>query len=187
MSEQERCFQCPLYEDYRFRTNCTISSCKNYSPFTPSRCLGIDTKFSSDDKTITDVELLHYKFNNKEISIKEVTAFRKRAVDRVKSVLVLYRLVSHISEKEDFSEGTKYQYGKYPIIDELVQNKPLRVKVLGFQPWMLKFIFDEKYVSKVVGPKFKVRQALGLKNKEYISIQEALKKLEAEISIENII
>lgn len=173
--QEGACKQCPLNENYRFRTKCTIRSCKNYSSFTETRCLGLDVKFASDDKTITDVELLHYKFDDREVSLKDVSNVRKKAVERVKNVLALYRLVSYIADKEDFTEGTNYQYGVSPNIDDLLRSKPLRIKLLGFQPWMLKFIFDEKYVKEVVGPKFKIQQVLGLKTKEYSSIVSSVK------------
>lgn len=167
---KDNCKQCPLEDSYRFRKQCAIKTCKNFSPFTPSRCLGLDTKFASDDKTISDGELLHYKFNDKEFSIKEVAQIRKKSVEKVKLILSLYRLINHIREHENPFDSFHYEPGSSEIIDTVLKLKPLRIKLLGFKPWMFKYILDEKYVESVTGPKFKVRSALGLKTKEYSNL-----------------
>ncbi len=167
--------QCPLEDSYRFRTHCVIKSCKNYSEFTKNKCLGLDTKFAADDKPITDAELLHYKFSDLVDSIREVTNIRKRAVNRARLVVILYKIVTHIGEVEKPERGFAYTEGEHPIIDRLLDRKPLRIKMLEFKPWMLKFLFDEIYVEKIVGDKFKVRQMLDLKTKEYSNIVSIVK------------
>ena len=175
--KQQMCKQCPLNDDYRFLTQCTIKSCKNFSPFTVNRCLGLDVKFAGDDKPVSDIELLHYKFNDKEVSIKDVSYIRKKSVDNVKHILTLHKLISHIAEHETPISGVEYDIGVSPAIDNILNSKPLRIKLLGFKPWMLKFVFDDKYVESVIGNKFKTRHLLGLKTKEYSNIVNIIKTL----------
>lgn len=166
--------QCPLQPDYKFRTQCRIRTCRNFTPCTESRCLALDTRFSSDDKTVSDGELLRYKFGDKEMSVKDVTKIRKRAVDSVMSSLSLYRLISAIMERHSREEGFAYVPGQSEIVDRVVTSKPLRIKLLRFEPWMLKFLLDTDFVSGVLETKFKVKDALRLKPAEYTELLNAI-------------
>lgn len=169
--------QCPLNPEYMFTSQCRIKGCKYHSPFTKNKCLGLDIKFSSDEKPMSNAELLHYKFADKKIPIKEVDKIRKRSLEKAKLSVQLYNLVRHISEKCDPTQGSNYIRGTSDIIDEIISNPPLSLEVFGFETWMLEFLADEDFVSNVVGQKFKLKDALLLKPKKCNEFLNAVKEL----------
>jgi hypothetical protein len=167
--------QCPLNDNYLFKTQCRINTCKFFSPTTANRCLGMDIVFSAEDKPVSDAELLRYKFPDKELTVKDVTLLRKKAVDRVKSLIVLHRLIHEISEKCDEGQGMNYVRGRSNIVDRVLDSEPLSLPMLDFQPWMLCFLFDEKFVTSTIGPKFKLKEALKLKTKDFSTFSKDVK------------
>lgn len=159
--------QCPLNEEYLFKTRCRVKTCKYYSPTTPNRCLGMDIRFSAEDSPVSDAELLRYKFPKEELTVKDITRIRKKLVERVKSFIALPFLIRKISETYSESDGLKYVKGKSYEVDAVLASPPLSLPVLGFEPWMLPFLLDEKFVAETIGPKFKLQDALKLKTREY--------------------
>lgn len=174
---QDACKTCPLKQEYRFKTVCRIRTCKNFSPFTPNRCLGMDIRFSADDKPISDAELLMYKFGDKEMSVRDVSRIRKRSVERLKGTIMLQRLVGIFSEQHNKEEGLDYEEGRSLLVDEVLGNKPLSIPAVGFQPWMLKLLIDKELTSKLIGPKFKLQDALWMKAKDFSEFEGAVKVL----------
>ena len=171
----EKVKQCPLNEDYRFKSRCRVTTCKFYSPSTRNRCLGMDIRFSAEDKPVSDAELLRYKFPDKEMSVRDVTRVRKRAVEQVKSLIVLHHLIQEIGERFDESEGFEYTPGRSDAVDAVLSAEPLSLPMLDFKPWMLCFLFDEELVSSIVGPKFRLKDALKLKTKEFSEFAKDVK------------
>jgi len=170
---------CPLHSGYKFKTKCCVTTCKFHSTRTRNNCLGLDITFSSEDKPFSDHELLHYKFPHKELSVKDVTKLRKRAVEQVKHLIMLQRIISVLTETKTETDGFNYVEGKSNIIDDLITSEPLTLKKLHFETWMLTLIFDESLTTSIVGAKFKLKDALQLSNKDFLAAQKALKILDS--------
>lgn len=175
MQEQEK--RCPLHDTYRFKSQCRVTTCKFFSPFTPNRCLGMDMTFAGEDKPVSDVELLQFKFGDREMTVRDVARVRKKAVETVKGYVALYRLIQIVTDKCDESEGLYYEVGRSAIVDRMLTRKPLSLPRIGFKPWMLKFIVDEDFLREHAGPKFRLKDALRLKSKEHAEFTKAVKIL----------
>jgi len=167
--------QCPLNENYLFKTRCRINTCKFFSPTTANRCLGMDIVFSAEDKPVSDAELLYYKFHDREMTVKDVARVRKKAIDRVKSLIILHRLIQTISEKCEVDQGMSYVPGRSKIVDRVLSAEPLSYPMLDFHPWMLCYLFDEKFITTHVGHKFKLKEALKLKTKDFSAFAKDVK------------
>lgn len=176
MSDVKRC---PLHSGYRFKTQCRVTTCKFYSERTRSKCLGLDITFSAEDKPFSDGELLHYKFPKQELSVKEVSKIRKKSVDQVKNLIMLQHLVSALMGRYTEFEDFNYEPGKSDLVDNVLQSTPLCLKKLDFEIWMLPVLFDQDVTSKIVGPKFKLKEALKLTNKEFIALERAVRILDS--------
>lgn len=158
--------QCPLVSDYQFKSHCRITTCKYYSPSTKNHCMSMDVKFSSDDNTISDAELLHYKFPDKEITTKDVARIRKTSVERLQNWLMLHTVIATILENYDESTGLVYVAGRSKLVDRILSEKPLCCPEFGFMPWMLTLLTDEDYPKSIVAS-FDFKATLGLSQKEY--------------------
>jgi len=167
--------QCPLNENYLFKTRCRINTCKFFSPTTVNRCLGMDIVFSAEDKPISDAELLYYKFHDREMTVKDVARLRKKAVDRVKGLIILHRLIHTISEKCNADQGMQYLPGRSKTVDRVLSSEPLSYPMLNFQPWMLGYLFDDQFITANVGNKFKLKEALKLKTKDFSAFAKDVK------------
>lgn len=164
--------ECPVESAYLFTTQCSIRSCKYHSEAVQDHCL-LRAGYVKDDKVLTDVELLKYKFPDTNLSEKEVGALRKKAVDRVKNVIMLYKCLTFI--KENCNKVESFTYSETGLIAELLSRKPLSISRLSFEPWMFVYLLDPAIVSLVCGPKFSVQAALFLKQREYQTLVSEVK------------
>ena len=169
--------QCPLVESYRFRTQCCVETCKFHSPVTRNRCLGMDIRFSAEDKPFSDAELLRYKFSGQELSVKDVSRVRKKSVDQVKALIMLHHVIQVLRERYSPDAGLDYVEGKSKIVDDVLNSEPLSLERLDFEPWMLSLLFDEKVVEPIAGSKFKLKDALRVKTKDFSALTKAVKIL----------
>lgn len=146
--------QCPLEETYRFRTKCRVTTCKMYNEQTVCNCLGLDTTFASNDKTLSDAELVIYKFPGK--NQREVASIRKRAVNRVSAVLALNQIVQHVRNKEVPENGLNSSFMRRlpgdakQLLKKSFRSKIFKIKHLDLEVWMLPFVLDREYASKIV-------------------------------------
>lgn len=170
---------CPLYSGYKFKTKCCINTCKFHTTRTRNNCLGMDITFSAEDKPFSDPELLHYKFPEQELTVKDVSKIRKKAVDRVKHLILLQHIIGVLAETKSPKDGFNYVPGKSTLIDNLLTSKPLCLKKLHFEPWMLTLLFDDALTTSIAGAKFKLKDSLQLSNKDFLSVQRALKILDS--------
>lgn len=171
--------KCPLNPAYCFKTQCRVTTCKFYSERTRNKCLGLDIKFSAEDKPFSDGELLRYKFPHKEMSVKDVSKVRKKAVDQVKNLIMLQHLFSALIGRYDEFGEFHYEPGKSELVDSVLQSEPLCLKKLDFEIWMLPLMFDPEVTTGIVGTKFKLREALKLSNKEFIALERAVRILDS--------
>jgi len=149
--------QCPLFDAYRFRTSCRVCSCKMYTDKTESRCLALDTTFASNDKTLSDAELVHYKFN--DLTQREVASVRKRAVNRVRAVIALHSVIQHVQAKERPENGLNRALMQHlssdakRLLKKSFRSKLFGIRPLGIEAWMMPFVLDQEYTQKIV-PQF---------------------------------
>lgn len=160
------CKQCPLVADYKFQSNCVIKTCKYYTPATKNHCMMMDVTFSSDDSVVSDAELLHYKYNDKEITVKDVTRIRRRVVERVQIWFMFHRLIVAIKETFNPEEGFEYEIGRSNLLDKVLSSKPFNLPLFEFEPWMLTHLMDEEYCRNIV-PLFSFRSLLDLQQRDY--------------------
>lgn len=117
---------CPLVDWYKFKV-CKLYTCKNYTKVTRRRCLELD-RVKPKTKSYTDAELHLYKYKEDNVTTRLVGIRRKKAIDRVKSVLVLKRwlelLVTYPVVKVTLTPQQEKQQNKFP----------LNIKKLGWDP-----------------------------------------------------
>lgn len=156
---------CPQRSEYCFKEQCSITSCKYFSEQTERRCLALDVRFSSGEKT-TDAELKMYKFP--DLSSQKIAALRKNAVGRAENIIRLYVLIQRIE-----LERRVWQYVPSPILDTILARKPLRITKLGFEPWMLFYLCDRNYVVKHTG--VEPHELLWMKEVEYQTLANIIR------------
>ena len=129
---------CVYHEWYKFKT-CNIKTCKYYSKVTNTNCMAIDREQPTGNKIISDAELHYYKFGDQKLSTRIVSLKRKKAIDRVKCVFILYKFIEYI--RESYKEIDVVIPDK---LKEKIESKyPFTIKKLGYRTWMLPYLFDE--------------------------------------------
>lgn len=128
---------CPYVDWYKF-LRCRVTTCKNYNRVTECRCLAIDRIRPEGNKVISDSEINLYRFQSRE-NTRNVQVKRKRAIRRVKSILVLREFLQFIRNEYKTggvwsSKTTKKLQGRYP----------LRISQVGWENWMWEFFLDSK-------------------------------------------
>ena len=124
--------QCVYVHWYKFK-QCRIKTCKNYTSITSTHCLTIDRVQPAGVKIITDAELHMYKFPADNISTRLVSLKRKKALTRVKSVLILRQFIAYLYGKYA-QEEAKDVHTKYT--ERAEKAFPLKIQKLGFRRWM---------------------------------------------------
>lgn len=133
---------CVYVDWYKFRT-CQVKTCKNFTTRTPSQCLAIDRVVPNGTKIISDAELHLYKFTDKPVCVRVVSIKRKRAMTRIKSVLVLDKYLDYIRETANQEPYEPSDYMKV-----LETQYPLKIKRLGFKSWMWPHLLDSELYDK---------------------------------------
>lgn len=170
---------CIYVEWYKFKV-CEIKTCKNHSNITPTRCMAIDRRQPSGNKVISDAELHYYKFEP-SVSTRLVSYQRKTCVERVKKILVLYEFIQYLNKNH---KGIQYEHKRFTYL----QNRyPLKVKKLGFKPWMWEFMTTEVFNSFLETKegeceKFTLYQLLNLSESKFFKLQIIIEKLYASQS-----
>lgn len=155
---------CPEQDFFMFMGQCPIKSCQYNTQQTSRGCLALDRKESSG-KSMTDIELYHYKFKNTNTNTRNVTTKRKTAIARVRNIIVLQYFIFYIEDKFSPEEGLDYSPGVSRRVDELLNSYPLRIKRLKFKPWMLSFLLDEYVFSEYMESKVQNKNSdVNLKN-----------------------
>lgn len=157
---------------------CTITSCKNHTEVTITKCLAIDRVQPAGNKIISDAELHLYKFSDKKVSTRLISIKRKKAIMRVKGILILHAFIEYIRD------------GYKPKSDEVYNMKairraeasyPLKIRKLQFENWMWPYLTSKKVWRKFASHKggeceeFKVCMLLNLIRIEYDNLCKQLK------------
>jgi len=138
MTEQ-KIHQCVYVPWFHFK-KCTIKTCKNFTSITETQCLALDRVQPSGVKVITDAELHMYKFPNAKISTRLVSMKRKKALARVKSVLILKEYLAWIYSKYKDTQQVSKQ-NRYT--EKVEKAFPLKIKQLRFENWMWPHLVSE--------------------------------------------
>lgn len=170
---------CPFVEWYQFK-RCEIKTCKNYTSVTESRCLDIDRVKPSGSKFISDAELHLFKFDGTGVTTRLVSLKRKKAVDRVKSIIILYKYIEFIRTKyESQGENSPLVMGRYAQAAQ--KTDPLKIRKLNWKNWMWHYLVDPdvhaEFLEQHGGEckEFKIEQLLRLTNIKYTKL---LKEIE---------
>lgn len=134
---------CPQVSWFKFRTHCTINTCKYHSERLISKCMQIDARIETSN--FTDSELLYYKFSDRKITVRSVATKRKQACNRVRNILILNTYIEYIRENHS-PTGLDYTKNKY--VSRLLSTYPLKIKKLRFEQWMLPYMFSMKVFNK---------------------------------------
>ena len=173
--------QCPLVDWYSFENKCSIRTCKYFTQRLPSGCLGIGHTFSAGDKSITDSEILLYKFAGEDMTARGVASLRKKTLNNVKSTMVLCKFIEYLEEtvqEKDFV----YIPGTSKAIDKALAKSPLRFKQIGYKQWMLPYLTHSavwaEFVKKTsVDSKIKHSDIFLLRPKEHKNFVTAVQSL----------
>lgn len=177
---------CIYVENFQFH-ECTIRTCKNFTDVTRTKCLAIDRVQPVGNKIISDAELHLYKFSQEKVSTRLISIKRKKAITRVKAILILHSFIEYIRENHK-PKGVRVYGGK--LVERLEMDYPLKVRKLQFYNWMWPYLTSKKVWRKFALKKggecavFKVYMLLNLTRMKYDSLITQLKEDQHERSIE---
>lgn len=168
--------ECVYVSWYQFK-QCTIRTCRNYTAATSSHCLAIDRAQPLGNKIISDAELHLFKFGSAGVSTRLISIKRKKAVARVKAMLILNEFIEYIRGRFKPDE----RYWSNPLVEQLELAYPLRVMRLGYMNWMLPYLTSEKTYTKFATKKggecgaFKVHTLLGMTEMKFMALRKSIK------------
>ena len=172
---------CPLVDWYKFKDKCQIKTCKYYTSRYKSGCLGIEHKFASGEKVITDSEILYYKFPGEKMTARGVATLRKKTLQQVKFTVVLSSFIEYLEDNVSDNDFI-YIPGTSKTIDKALARSALRFKQLGYKQWMLPYLTHSQYwesfkKSTDVDKKIKHSDIFLLRPKEHRDFVRAVQSL----------
>lgn len=176
---------CIYVEAYQFN-ECTIRTCKNFTDVTASKCLAIDRVQPVGNKIISDAELHLYKYSADKVSTRLISIKRKKAITRVKAILILHSLLEYI--RDNYKPKDRVYNTK--LIEKLENEYPLKVSKLQFYNWMWPYLTSKKVWKKFAKLKggecsdFKIYMLLNLTKSKYDTLISQLKETKNEPSNE---
>ena len=176
IAPERKLHRCVYVEGYQFY-ECVVKTCKNFTAVTKTKCLAVDRVQPVGNKIISDAELHLYKFSDAKVSTRLVSIKRKKAVNRVKAILILNAFLEFI--RENYKPGEKTYSGK--MVEKLELDYPLRIRKLQFYNWMWPYLTSKKVYKKFVKKKggecatFKVHMLLNLTRMKYETLIKQLK------------
>lgn len=171
--------QCIYVEGYQFH-ECAITSCKNHTEVTKTKCLAIDRVQPVGNKIISDAELHLYKYSDQKVSTRLISLKRKKAIARVKAILILYQFIEYIRDNYK-PKGDRVYNGK--LVEKMELSYPLKISKLRFFNWMWPYLTSKKvwrkFAKKGGGEcgTFKVYMLLNLTRMKYESLIKQLKDI----------
>lgn len=174
---ERKVYTCVYVDNYKFH-ECTIKSCKNFTDVTRSKCLAIDRVQPVGNKIISDAELHLYKFGKEKVSTRLISIKRKKAITRVKAILILHSFIEYI--RDNHRPKKRAYEGK--LIEKLELDYPLKVRKLQFYNWMWPYLTSKKVWKKFTTKKggecaaFKVHMLLNLTRMKYETLIKQLKE-----------
>ena len=168
---------CIYVENFQFH-ECTIRSCKNHTDVTTSKCLAIDRVQPVGNKIYSDAELHLYKFSDKKASTRLISIKRKKAIMRVKGILILHAFLEYIRDNHKAKRVEPYSN---KLIEKMEASYPLKIRKLQFENWMWPYLTSKKVWRKFATHKggeceeFKVFMLLNLTRMKYDNLIKQLK------------
>lgn len=168
--------ECVYVSWYKFK-QCTIRTCRNYTAATPSHCLAIDRVQPLGNKIISDAELHLFKFGAAGVSTRLISIKRKKAVARVKAMIILNEYIEYIRSR--FKPDDRYWSNT--LVEQLELAYPLRVMRLGYMNWMLPYLTSEKTYAKFATKKggecgaFRIHTLLGMTEMKFMALRKSIK------------
>ena len=182
---QLKTHSCQYVEWYKFK-QCSVRTCKNFSDTTSSKCLAIDRVQPSGNKVISDAELHLFKFAEAGVSTRLISLKRKKAVTRVKAILILREFIEYI--KQHHKPDHRYWSGK--VVEKVEIEYPLRVMRLGYMNWMLPYLTCSTVYAKFAAKHggecllFKVNVLLDMTELKFKALLRCIKTPTNETEIE---
>lgn len=146
---------CPLVDFYVYEGKCPVTTCQHNTTRTCNGCMIQDRQERSD--RITDAEILFYKirpnpeqFSSKNPDVKFASYIRKRFISMAKGNMTLYMYVTFCKNTQKPSSKFDYAAGKNAIIDEAINSFPLNQKELHFEPWMIYYLYNPKFLQHFI-------------------------------------
>lgn len=167
---------CIYVENFQFH-ECTIKSCKNFTDVTTSKCLAIDRVQPVGNKIISDAELHLYKYSADKVSTRLISIKRKKAITRVKAILILHSLLEYIRD----NYKPKDRVYNTELVEKIESDYPLKIGKLQFYNWMWPYLTSKKVwkkFSKLKGGEcadFKIYMLLNLTKAKYDTLISQLK------------
>lgn len=138
---------CPEDTNYRYTGKCQIRSCQFCTDALITGCL---RKTASQSTQYSNSELFHYKRSYLDrigVNRKNFDAYRRRLEHRVKACIVMAMYITWIKDNikpiefiDDFEE--------YEHIRQVMAQQPLKLRALGFEPWMLPMLFSKSKFNR---------------------------------------
>jgi L-fucose mutarotase/ribose pyranase (RbsD/FucU family) len=176
---------CIYVEGYEFH-ECAVKSCKNFTDVTASKCLAVDRVQPAGNKIISDAELHLYKYSADKVSTRLISIKRKKAITRVKAILILHSLLEYIRD----NHKPKERVYNTKLIEKLESEYPLKIAKLQFYNWMWPYLTSKKVwkkFSKLKGGEcsdFKIHMLLNLTKSKYDTLISQLKDNTNELATE---
>ena len=134
--------------------------------------MALDIKFASDDKIITDSELVLYK--RPDLTVKEMAALRKKSISDASDIIALQKVVEYIRDNANPSDGFNMDMVRgfdkpiRQLCRQVIMSPAFKSKQLRCEPWMLSFIFKPKYTKPILtnASKTNITGLFGLTNRE---------------------
>jgi hypothetical protein len=160
-------YDCHLVEWFKFRNVCPVHTCKYWTQEVNTHCLMIHHKFPSGDRTISDSELLIYKFARQDLNVKDLINLRKHNLNNIRLTLILYHFIEYIRDNYEPIKPIKSRKIKH-----LFLKSSLKFRRLGYKPWMLSYLVDsnvwDKFCKKeLIDDKVNHNQIFLLKPKQF--------------------
>lgn len=173
---KDKIYQCVYEKWYRFRT-CEVKTCKNHTTRTESGCLAIDRTIPDGNKMISDSELHYYKFTGTKVSTRIIALKRKKAIQRIKNLITLYKFVEYINSS---CRPTIEFRGVF--LQNKLRKYPFSVKKLEFRNWMLEYVVDDivfqKFLKRYDGEcsAYRLHSVLGMTEIKFVKFREEVER-----------
>lgn len=159
--------KCHLIDWFLFKNQCPIHTCKYWTSEVSTHCLMLHHKFPSGDRTISDSELILYKFARQDLNVKDLINLRKHGLNNIRLTLTLYHFIEHI--RDNYKPAKVIKSRK---LNQLLAKSNLKFRRLGYRPWMLAHLVDsnvwDKFCKKeLIDDKVNHSQIFLLKPKQF--------------------
>lgn len=178
--------ECPE-SNFKHYGKCPIGTCQFNTCVTDTGCLARD-RFETSNKTMSDSEMYLYKMPE-ALNVRQVATKRKTAIRKVKNLIFLSFFIFYIKDTYGKQNGMRYKKGISPRIDAMMDNYPLNIPMLKFEPWVLNYLVDEKvykqYIESevpLISTDINLKNMLNLTPKKLLNLKKDIAKMDKLVS-----